>query len=151
MRNNPIVLSILIVCSVFTVSCKKEKTKTELLTEKAWLRTALTVNPGIPAGAITITDLLAQIEPCVKDDLLKFTADQKYSEEEGATKCNPSDPQIVEKGTWSFNSGETVLTKIASDTTTFNLVELNATTLKLTDEKILQGIKYTLSYVLTAQ
>jgi heat shock protein HslJ len=52
MKNNRIVLSILIVFTIFMASCKKEKTKTELLTNKAWLRTALTVNPGIPAGAM---------------------------------------------------------------------------------------------------
>jgi hypothetical protein len=84
---------------------------------------------------------------------LKFAADKKYSEEEGKTKCNPSDPQIVEKGAWSFDAGETTLTTISSDTikTTFNLVGLNATTLNVSEQKTLQNTQYTLSYVLTAQ
>ncbi len=153
MRNNLIVLSILIVLSVFATSCQKEKTKTELLTEKSWLVTAITVNPGIPTGAVPITDLFAQYEPCIKDNLLTFAADKKYSEAEGATKCNPSDPQMVEIGTWSFDAGETILTKVSSDTikTTFNLAELNATTLKVSEQKTLQGTQYTLSYVLTAK
>jgi hypothetical protein len=153
MKNNPIVLSIFVVFAVFAVSCQKEatKTKTELLTEKSWLTTAITVNPGISGGAITITDLFAEEQSCVNDNLRKYSVDKKYSEEEGATKCNSPDPQIVKKGTWSFNTGETVLTIIASDTITYNLVELNATTLKVSEQKTLQGAKYTLSHVLTAQ
>jgi hypothetical protein len=142
-----------LVISLGLGSCQKEKTKTELLTEKSWLTTAIKVNPGIPipGDTITITDLLAQYEPCVKDNLFKFALDTKYSEEEGAARCNASDTQIVKKGTWSFNTRETILTVISSDTTTYNLLELNATTLKVSKVETLQGTKYTLSYVLTAQ
>ena len=64
-------------------SCKKEdekktttpaKSKTELLTAKAWKTTAMTINPGIaiiPGGPV-ITDLFAFFDPCEKDDTEKF-------------------------------------------------------------------------------
>jgi Lipocalin-like domain len=153
MRNNQIVLSILAVFAVFAVSCKKDKTKVELLTEKAWLTTAIAVNPGIPAGNEKITDLFAQFQPCVNDNILTFSSDKTYSEEEGATKCNSSDSQMVEMGKWSFNEGETVLTKVGTDKTTrtFDLIELNATTLKMSEAKSLHNDKYTLSYTLIAK
>ncbi|MEN9609976.1 MAG: hypothetical protein RLZZ628_790 [Bacteroidota bacterium] len=150
MRNNPIVLMILV---VFAVSCKKEKTKIELLTEKAWLTTAIAVNPGIPAGNATITDLFSQLQPCVNDNMLTFSADKTYLEEEGATKCNASDAQTVETGKWSLNEGETVLTKVGTDKITriFDLIELNGTTLKMNETKSLHNEKYTLSYTLIAK
>jgi hypothetical protein len=153
MKNNPIVLLLLFFSIFFTVSCKKEKTKTELLTDKTWLTTAITVEPGIATGGAPITDLLAQYEPCVRDNVFQFTLDKKYSVEEGTTKCNPSDAQSLETGTWFLDSSETLLTKVASDEKTilFKLMELNAKTLKMSEQRTLRDVKYTLSYVFTAQ
>jgi hypothetical protein len=58
--------------------------------------------------------------------------------DDGAQKCNSTDPQTIERGTWSFEDNETKL-KILSDPVevydngieTYDIDELNATTLKL--------------------
>jgi hypothetical protein len=57
-------------------SCKKEETKsetkskTELLTAKAWKITAQTINPGVVVspGLPAVTDLFALYVPCQQDD-----------------------------------------------------------------------------------
>lgn len=123
-------------------SCKKEddkdnggnttptKTKTELLTAKAWKMTAMTINPGITPipGGPTITDFFSLLEACEKDDTQKFNTGGTGVIDEGATKCNPSDPQ-TENFPWAFASNET---KIVVDGDSFDLVQLDATTLKMT-------------------
>ncbi|MFY8108723.1 MAG: lipocalin family protein [Bacteroidia bacterium] len=117
-------------------SCKKEesssetKTKTELLTAKAWKITAVSINPGITPipGGPTITDLYAILETCSKDDTEKYNTGGTGVTDEGATKCNPSAPQ-TENFTWSFLANET---QLKYDDDVFNIVQLDATTLKFT-------------------
>jgi hypothetical protein len=131
-------ITLMIVAFAFLTvsSCKKEesttttttKTKTELLTAKAWKMTALTINPGITpvAGGPTITDLFAMTEPCEKDDTEKYNTGGTGVADQGATKCDPADPQS-ENFTWSFLSNET---QFKYDNQVFNILQLDATTLK---------------------
>lgn len=85
--------------------------KTSLLTGATWKTTGTIIDPGVanPLSGVVVTDLFAQMDACDKDGTMKFTADGKYTEDEGATKCETSDPQTL-SGTWVFNPGETVLT-----------------------------------------
>ncbi|MBU3663310.1 MAG: hypothetical protein FGM41_08965 [Bacteroidetes bacterium] len=122
-------------------SCKKEdekttptptKSKTELLTAKAWKMTAMTVNPGISPipGGPTITDLYAFMEACEKDNTEKFNTGGTGVTDEGATKCDPTDPQ-TENFTWAFASNET---KIVIDSESIDIVQLDETTAKFTNQ-----------------
>jgi hypothetical protein len=139
-------------------SCKKEdekktttpaKSKTELLTAKAWKMTAFTVNPGITfvPGGPTITDFFAQLEPCEKDDTEKFNTGGTGVSDEGATKCDPADPQ-TESFTWVFNPSETIIT---IDGESQNIIQLDETTFKSSvildgsDIGGTAGVKYTLT------
>jgi hypothetical protein len=116
-------------------SCKKEdekttpaKTKTELLTSKPWKSTALTINPGLSIGGTIITDFFAQLPSCSKDDTDKYNAGGTGVNDEGATKCDPTDPQST-PFTWVFNPSETILTRGGESQ---NIIQLDETTLKVT-------------------
>jgi hypothetical protein len=44
--------------------------------------------------------------PCEADDITAFKTDSTWSLDNGSTKCNTSDPQVIETGTWSFTSDQ---------------------------------------------
>ncbi|MDZ4808073.1 MAG: hypothetical protein SGI96_07350 [Bacteroidota bacterium] len=115
-------------------SCQKDdnlpviKTKTQLLTQKTWKFSSATLGG---------TDMTASVPACQKDNVTSFITGGTGSGNEGATKCNVTDPQTV-SFTWSFQSGETMLTTssplIPGTTTgssTSTIVSLTETELKL--------------------
>lgn len=127
-------IALLIVLS----SCKKDdaaKTPKDFLTAGYWKVTGMEFNPGIDiGGGVVITDVFDLIVPaCVKDDLLKFNTNGTLTEDEGATKCDPDDPQTITDGTWTLSDDGKTLTitypngqpEVATVTT------LNETTLKI--------------------
>ena len=90
-------------------SCKKDETtedttpsKTELLSSEGWVVESAMVD----FGGQTI-DMLAFMDECEKDDILKFVKDLTIISDAGAVKCDPSDPQTEPAGTWAFTSNET--------------------------------------------
>lgn len=114
--------------SLIAVSaCKKEDdktttptpgptlTKTQMLTAKNWKLT------GATSGGV---DYYPIIDPCDKDDLFIFKTDGTSIVDAGATKCDPTDPQIISTGTWTFIDNET---KIYFDGDTGTLAELTST------------------------
>lgn len=110
---------------LFLSACKKDDsvpTNTDLIS-RAWKYTALTA----VSGAITV-DVLQQMEACEKDNLLRFKSDKTFTDEEGATKCNATDPQIINSGKWAFNANET---KLVLDGDSVQIVSLSATKLHL--------------------
>jgi hypothetical protein len=74
---------------------------------------------------------------CILDDVKYFNENGTYTFEEGATKCNPSDPTVWEAGTWLFNSTESALVTThvvpqgLSTTTSYDILELDENTLQL--------------------
>jgi len=135
---------LLIILAVFLFSsCKKEekdpepnptplKTKTELLISSPWKLVATTVDPAI-AGT---SDLYAEMEACEKDDLVKYEANKTGIYDDGATKCDPTDPQ-TEVFNWTWDLTET---KITEDGMIYDVIQLNETTLK--SEAILDGASF---------
>jgi hypothetical protein len=126
-------------------------TKTDILTAKSWKLTAATISPGISfQGGPFITDFYQYIEDCKKDDLVIYKADGKLITDEGASKCNPDDPQ-TEEFNWSFSNNET---KIIMDGDTSTIMQLDSTTLRIStamDGSEVGGINgriYTLSRTL---
>jgi len=100
--------------SVFAISaCKKEetttppvaqKTKTEIITSGSWKITGITVSDS--SGSL---DVFALMDDCEKDGFMTFKTDGKFITDEGATKCDPDDPQTSE-GTWAFSTDEKTIT-----------------------------------------
>ena len=139
-----------LLCVTFLFSaCKKDDdvtTKTDLLTSSSWKITALTIDPALPTfdneGNITgsTNDLFAMLEDCSKDDIYSFNTDKTLSMDEGASKCDNSDPQ-KSTGSWSFNSDETTLTiKVEEYPETMSILELTDKVLKLKSTEVDGGM-----------
>ena len=120
------------------------KTKTELLSASPWIMSAGTISPGIPDGeGNVITDFFSTDEACEKDDENIYVADGTGSSNEGASKCNPDDPQEYDTFTWTFNSEET---EIMQDGDTLSIVTLSETNMVLTNIETMQdGTSYTVT------
>lgn len=115
MKNYFRIFAMLTLALVVTLSsCKKddeEKTATDYLTGGNWTTTGMIINPGIDIGGVVITDVFdVLIEDCSKDDFVSFNGDGTITEDEGATKCDPDDPQTITDGTWTLSSDGTTLT-----------------------------------------
>lgn len=111
----------LTILAIGTFACKKDdendiNPKVQALARNNWITTAITVNPaapvlddeGNPTGQFQ-TDLFANEDPCIKDDVLKLYVNQTYVFDEGANKCNPDDGQVFEAGEWYLSISENTL------------------------------------------
>lgn len=121
------------------------------LTTGKWIITSSTsiVQYPNPIGPKTI-DLWATFTACQKDNQYIFNTNNTNTTDEGATRCNPSDPQQITGGTWSLSNNNTVLTLTDGSTTVVsNVLTLDNANLKLQYENTISGItaKTTTTYV----
>jgi len=90
-------------------SCKKNKeeiSKTQLLTAANWRligHTSTNNTTGVT------TDNYSSSPACAKDNEFTFTTAGVHEYTEGATKCNPADPQVIYFASWKFLNNETVI------------------------------------------
>lgn len=113
--------SLLFMCALAVVGCKDdEPTPAEILTAgTCWKMTLL-------EGFDTANNIwvAVPIEDCDADNCFAFKADQSFSVEEGAAKCDPAHPQIA-TGTWSISDDGKKLSLTDSGTTEVgSIVEL---------------------------
>lgn len=154
-----ITLLVMSVAMLALGSCKKDDdnnptpstSKTGILIAKPWKETARTISPAIDINGKMVTDLYAEGEECDNDDIYKFNADKTYVAEEGATKCNPADPQVWDTGTWSFNADETQLIVNSLVQTNYNILSISGTKATLSYVNVQNGVSYTTTIVYTAQ
>ena len=97
------VLAILLLSSFCFFACKKSstdvKTNTELLTQTSWKFDKATL------GGV---DVSSQLDQCETDNTITFSTGGTGVIDEGAMKCDSSDPQ-TDPFDWNFASNETVL------------------------------------------
>lgn len=114
-------------------SCQKSnddepKTKTALLSSSLWKIASI----GVDLDKNNTVDLPYPLENCEKDNTLEFKTDGTGITYEGATKCDPDDPD-TENFTWSFKNNETILS-IAIPGSFFSgettLITLNSSTME---------------------
>jgi hypothetical protein len=115
-------------------SCKKDddpvntKTKKDYLIQSAWkvIKAESRTNPSS-----AWSDVSFFLQPCDKDNNFVFKANNTYEINEGATKCDVADPQIVETGVWVFENNETVvrLTPAGDPPIVLNIEQLDDNTL----------------------
>jgi hypothetical protein len=81
----------IILVSLLIISCEKEFVwdPPEELLGKFKISAYTKVSNGIS------TNYYATMPSCVKDNIITYSRDWKVSLDEGATKCNSSDPQLV--------------------------------------------------------
>lgn len=94
-------------------SCKKDgddtqqaETKTQLLTKANW-KIVKAEARSTPAAAWS--DATSLLDACDKDNIQVYRTNATFELNEGATKCDALDPQIVSAGTWAFINSETQL------------------------------------------
>jgi hypothetical protein len=129
--------------AAFVSSCKKDDdntstptntggngpTKTEILSGRTWKITGATLDGQ------SIFDIF---DDCDKDNIYQWKTNGDYVVDEGATKCDPNDPQIETQDKWKFTDNET---KLEFDGEVSEIKELTVT--KLVLEGDFQGKKAT--------
>jgi Lipocalin-like domain len=130
----PFISGLVLIAFLFFSSCTKKKdpepTKAQLLTHaKGWKLTAFT---GTSSTGV-VTNLFSSFDTCESDNIITFQSSGAYNEDEGSTKCNASDPQTVETGTWTLSSNDTILTIIpVGQDSQLATVTITAATLSIT-------------------
>ena len=131
-------------------SCKKDDpTTTELLIDAdGWILVSMTVDPPIvdPITGTSITDFYAQMDACDKDDITIFQDNGTYIIDEGATKCDPNDPQ-TETGTWVLSADEKTIT-IDGESWTIESLTKNSMRVTFPFHEPYTGITYTMTATL---
>lgn len=136
-------LYVVIICGlmVANVGCSKDdddnagpKTKTELLTTGSWKFSDIKVNG---------TSVASFFETCQKDNILTFLAAGNGTADEGATKCDPADPDS-NPFNWAFESNETVLfvstPLFTGGSSTFTIVSLTESQLVVSQTITIMGV-----------
>ncbi len=123
-------------CLFFCMACKKDKdktlTKTEMITAGSYNLTA--VRSDNDGDGIYEDDDYATFDACFKDNYYSFRTDGKVEMNEGATKCDPMDPQ-TELNDWHFASNETRLViGTGSFVIDYSIEVLDNTTLRIKED-----------------
>lgn len=102
----------LIVLSVCFIGCQKKSdpapTKADHISSSAWKYESGGID-GDKNGTIDFSFSSANVPACYSDNTILFNKNQTGVTNEGATKCNASDPQ-TSPFTWSFADNQTNLT-----------------------------------------
>lgn len=131
-------------------SCKKDDPTTiELLTHAdGWIFVSATVDPPIvdPFTGTSITDFYAQMDACDKDNITIFQDNGTVIFDEGATKCDPNDPQTT-TGTWALSADETTITL---DGESWNIESITKSSMRINTSFVesYSGITYTITATL---
>jgi hypothetical protein len=126
-------LTALLCATLILSSCKKKKddpapadNSSAAISQLAGHSYSLTAFTSKLNGAAA-TDEYAKLESCLKDNFTTFNADFTTTEDEGATKCDPADDQVI-TDTWLIsNNGSTL---IYGDEA-YTILENNGTVLKI--------------------
>lgn len=103
------------------LSCKKDTEsvpRKQTIIAKSWNMTSFKL---VNASGAEVEMISTFFEACRRDNLLKFAADGTYKEDEGASKCDPADPQTFDSGTWTISADETKMTLTPAGETTSDL------------------------------
>jgi hypothetical protein len=135
---------------MLTTSCDKDDDPmtNEDLIIGTWRLSAFTVSPELPFIG---SNVYSQIPDCTKDDLSIFEDNGVFKVDEGASKCNPNDPQTI-TGSYTFNPDMTVLTiNDGSETESWDISEISDSQMVATYEESDTGVVYTYTLTFTKQ
>lgn len=146
-----------IAAALFASACKKDKddnnvtpapvkTKRDHLVEGKWQITSMPTS-YTALGFTQEANLYDSLDACEKDNFATFASSGKVLEDEGATKCSSSDPQVDSASTWSLNGDYTKMTYAASGT--FDVQELTETSMKLYQSRDTSIAGFPVSYKTT--
>jgi hypothetical protein len=126
---------------VAIASCKKDETapsnastvpvvlSAQDLIAKKWRQVSAIETYNFAPGS---TEVFANSNECLKDNITIFNTNGVFSYTAGVLKCNTSEPDLLEGGTWSLTNNNTKLSYTAAGIPYLNdIVELTGTSLKL--------------------
>lgn len=164
MKNPRLILSLSLSALLFAsagvfTSCKKDdkkaedetpttptQTNTEKIVGKTFKVTAMSIDS--PIGPV---DIFSQVPACTKDNTFTFANASQYTEDEGATRCDPMDNQ-QKTGVWKWKNNETEMEITANGATWTNKVILNdGSTFKFTNTQDYNGQSVTVTTTMTKQ
>lgn len=159
MRNQNFIAPIVALLSITLLlsSCSKDEedtptpapTKKEKLIGNNWVVTAYSVEPAIDIdqNGTQENNLMPYLPACNLDDFIDLNENNSYTAEEGASKCDPNDPQVYETGDWSFNSDETfiVFSPDGQASYEYSIVSLTASQWEVEQVQVSNGVTYTFS------
>lgn len=152
-KNNIIKSSIFIIAiisvGIILFSCNKEElpqTKTELLTNHAWIAVSKIISPSYQIGGIIISDLMVLDSDEVKNYSFKYNLD-------GTVIHYNKSNQMFFQTNWSFNSDETqiefnpaIILSYPSvgnyELTTITIESITKDQMKLTTPYLFEGVNY---------
>jgi hypothetical protein len=93
-------------------ACKKDDNSParETLVTGKWTVDSFTAGAYFGNQPLFEQNYLENVEACERDNMIDFVADHTLFNDEGATKCDPSDPQREQAGTWQLTNGENEIT-----------------------------------------
>lgn len=114
----PLVILIVSITGTFCKKGTESKSKTQLLTQSTWSPTGLLSK--LPGDADWI-DESETIALCAKDNIVTYRTDGSVENNEGASKCQETDPQ-VRTDNWEFAENGA---KLKIDATIYGIIELS--------------------------
>ncbi|MGB6036767.1 MAG: lipocalin family protein [Cryomorphaceae bacterium] len=127
-----------------------EVSVSDLLTVKNWMIEEGKVEPGLDfdRDGTLENDFLSALQECNLDDFYNFDLDGSYTFEEGATKCDPNAPEVIDSGNWSWNSEYTFLTleNASGSSNEIEIISLTSTEMKWRVTQNLQDSAYIFTY-----
>jgi hypothetical protein len=142
---------LLILCGGIALfsACKKDekdnKSASENLTAGKWMIESGTLRTQGP-GVDSTENLFDGADACDMD--WAYTGDFKYTISEGATKCDPTNPDVSDQGVWTLINNNSKLV-IASTTDgyvdTADVTVLNGSTLQISSKEVDEDYTYTYS------
>ena len=135
-------LAITLSLLTFFSACKKDdapiktKTKSEMISStsgKQWKLVASTVT-YIQDGETETDNMLEDYEACELDDLYIMFADKKYEEREGASKCDPTDSDLMNSGAWELRNNDTELVfTVNGNELVYKVLDISESSIKVED------------------
>ncbi len=122
-------------------ACKKSdngggggNTRSTTLTNGKWLQTAQTSQTITNGVGGLVDDDFAGMSACEKDDYTIFNSSNLIIIDEGATKCDATDPQQYTVGQWTLLDSDTKLRQSGpSATINWEIDQLDGSTLKMSN------------------
>jgi hypothetical protein len=125
-KNYLVFVSLAVICIFATTACKKSssgKSKTEIVTTGTWKFDDMGADMN-KDGSIDLSD----IDECMEDNTVTFSANGSGSTNEGADICDGSNQ--TDSWTWSFKNNESVISIDIEELGDVTLLTLTDTELK---------------------
>jgi len=144
MRSGKTLATFAIIACIVVAACSKNDNSQQnaeaILTTNRWQLTAATVT--IPGSSLSV-NVYDSLPTCVKDNFYVFAKGGTVTVDEGASKCDESDPQTY-SGNWQLLNSNTPLKTIdpiTGQSTTAGIINISSSQIVLQDTANYSGYK----------